>query len=171
MVRANMDSENTVSAVGNRLRLLFQERRWAELRQLVALENIWYLHSPLTADEAVALAERSFASASELELELVRIVRSELENGVAKGTYTCRLGWWEEKKLKQSELDFDVHIGFHVEGAVRVAYLGVTRADPFWPSKRPEATVAGENGQVTVYVPVLVPAGAAQSWLRGAPQE
>jgi hypothetical protein len=179
------EQQNSISALGNRLKQMFEEKEWDQLAEAVGLEQIWFLYAPMSGAEAIALARKTFDAAHELELGLVRIIRSETVGDVSRGTYTCRLGWYDDAQVKQTELDFDLHLGFRADGPVRLAYLGVTRADPFAPSPREEAPaqpaqaiplitappVAAGGSTVMVYVPVLLPAEAAQSLLRNARQE
>jgi len=186
----------TIGALGDRLKALFEEKRWRELGEELALPTVWFLHAPKTMAEALELAAEVLDGASEVELSLVRVLRSESEaGGAARGSYTCCLAWLEPAGWKQQEVQFDLHLGFEQDGGRRwkLAYLGVTPAAPEMappPADRPEADrsagaeerpgilpglagAAGAPGDeaVMVYVPVFLPPETVQALLRGARRE
>ena len=177
----------TIGALGNRLKALFEEKRWRELGDELALPTVWFLHAPKTMAEALELAAEVLDGASEVELSLVRVLRSESEaGGAARGSYTCCLAWLEPAGWKQQEVQFDLHLGFEQDGGGRwkLAYLGVTPAapemapPPVGGEERPgilpglagaDAAPGGEP--VMVYVPVFLPPETVQALLRGARRE
>jgi hypothetical protein len=177
----------TIGALGNRLKALFEEKRWRELGEELALPTVWFLHAPKTMAEALELAAEVLGGASEVELSLVRVLRSESgAGGAARGSYTCCLAWLEPAGWKQQEVQFDLHLGFEQDGGGRwkLAYLGVTPAAPEMApppaggEERPgilpglagaDAAPGGEP--VMVYVPVFLPPETVQALLRGARRE
>lgn len=184
-----MSSAKTVSDIGNQIKALFEGRQWAALGDFLQLSSVWFVYQPLSVPEALAMAEKVLRGAQEVEVTLLRIVRTESTETHSRGSYQCRLGWFEPAALKQQEVSFDLHLGFSLKPEVKLEYLGITEAspEPSLPEEpappKQEATAApapvlvagapspapaaeGADAPVMVYVPVLMPASAVQAHLR-----
>jgi hypothetical protein len=189
-----VSSNRTVSDVGNQIKMLFEGRQWPALGELLKeAAQLWYVYQPISVPEAMAMAEETLRGAEDIELTLLRIVRTESTEAHSRGSYQCRLGWFEPAGLKQQEVSFDVHLGFQLKPEVKLEFLGVTEAspEPELPSEETEKEAAapapapaalpagavpfiagavpaveGSEAPVMVYVPLLVPASAVQAHLR-----
>jgi len=186
---AEAEFDPTVGALGESMRENFENKRWDELRRLLSVESLWLLSHPIDLDEAIATAADLLDDAEEIELTLLRILNSETSEAECRGSYLCRLGWYEPASTKQHEVSFDLHIGFRTDGVVRLCHLGFTQATPepeipsaapaegttaasnIWiPSGRAALSVAGTDA-VTVYVPVSVPAKTLSKLLHSSEGE
>jgi len=175
-----VSSDRNVADVGNQIKTLFEGKKWAALGDLLKLPSLWYVYQPLSVPEALAMAERVLRDAQEVEVTLLRIVRTESSDGYSRGSYQCRLGWFEPSPLKQQEVSFDLHLGFRTQPEAKLEYLGITEASPEpslpaeEPAKAPPREAAapaplvpeGASPEVTVYVPVRLPASLVQAHLR-----
>lgn len=133
-----MSSTRTVSDVGNQLKTLFEGKQWPALGELLKeAAQRWYVYQPISVPEALAMAEEVLGAAEDIELTLLRIVRTESTEAHSRGSYQCRLGWFEPAGLKQQEVSFDLHLGFQLKPEVKLEYLGITEAsqEPELPSE------------------------------------
>src|SRR4051794_30458571 len=101
------------------------------------------------------MAEEVLGGAEDVELTLLRIVRTESTEAHSRGSYQCRLGWFEPAGLKQQEVSFDLHLGFQLKPEVKLEFLGITEAspEPELPTEEPEPAPAAS-------VSAPLPAGA-----------
>jgi hypothetical protein len=163
-------ADGTIGALGNRLKALFEGKRWRELGEGLDLGAIWFLQAPKSMAEALALAEEVLGGASEVDLSLVRILRSDGSESEAGGSYTCCLAWLETESFEHHEVQFDLHLGFRRgsddgdgrgdgEQRWRLAYLGVTPATPeMAPAPGGEAEPAGPASREDGGSPIPWPA-------------
>jgi hypothetical protein len=184
------DPRGSVNALGLHLRRAFQERRWREVADLFAFDRLWAFDAPLAKDAACDWADKRFAKVRDLEVSLVRVLRTLASEDEPSGSYTCCLLWIDEDTWEQHEVEFDLHLGFgrDADGRWQVAHLGLTPPTPedmpeldegpaqgFVPAAVPGAhdglsLFAGAerpagNGQVVVYVPVSMAPAAARALL------
>lgn len=191
------ESQETVAALGNRIKSLFESKQWSALGQCLPFPTLWFVYQPLSIPEAQAMADKVLRDAQDIEVSLLRILRTESSDTTSRGSYLCRLGWFEPGALKQHEVSFDLHLGFRTKPDVRLEYFGITQAspEPSLPVEEPAAeqpapraadasaaavqlplgvlagspvTSGAADAPVMVYVPVLVPASVAQGLVRGA---
>ena len=184
---------DSVGALGEHLKALFVNQQWTALAECLREAPIWCVDAPLSVAAAMDLAARVLEGAEDVELTLLRILKSEQNGQHPSGSYLCRLGWYDPKRVKQEEVNFDLHLGFDVSSGVRVRYIGVTAASPeptLAEPAGPAATaapataapvetplqpgafaVASGAETVMVYAPLLVPASALRTLLGGAVRE
>jgi hypothetical protein len=167
--------DTAIQAYGRELRLLFEAQKWDELGKHFRIPFVWLMDRPLSVAEALALAAQRLDGSRDLEISILRIVKSETSPTLPHGSYTCCLSWMSADTFEQQEVQFDLHIGFErPDGNWRIAFLGATRTIPEQapfpqddaPATAPAEPKAEGNGPVPsagyalVYVPAWVPRDA-----------
>lgn len=156
-----MNSARTVSDIGNQIKAHFEKKEWPALGELLQLQSLWFVYQPLSVPEALAMAQEVLGGAEEVEVTLLRIVRTESTDAQSRGSYQCRLGWFEPAKLKQQEVSFDLHLGFQLKPEVKLEYLGITEASPEPSLPVEEPAPASKEAAPVVPAAAAAPAGSA----------
>ncbi len=104
-----------------------EHKDWDKLKSILP-PSIWLIDRSVSSEELISTIEKKLEDADDIELSLIKLLKTELTETGAQFSATCQLFYNEKETWQEKEENFDLHMGFSNGETSQISYMGITSA-------------------------------------------